>query len=116
MVSQPQHPPTPPVEAIVKHAPRIQVRLKRLVALLIATRADGYPTRAHPLHLPHLHKRDGGDSNAIGYGGLAVAVIGVLVAAMGVLQGWKCWKNRYSSKKKVRVFLSHCLVVMVVVR
>ena len=107
MVSQPQH-PRPPSGAIAKRLSYPQVSLKRaLVALLIAARADAYPIRAHPLPLPHLHKRS--DSDALGYGGLAVAVVGVLVAAMGVFQGWKCWENRHSSKKKVRVFRSHCL-------
>ena len=35
-----------------------QVSLKRgLIAPYIAVHADGYPAQAHPLTLPHLHRR-----------------------------------------------------------
>ena len=74
-----------------------------LSALLIAARADGCPTPAHPLPLPHLHRRGESESNIIGYSGLAIAVIGV-ITALGVFKGWKCWNNRRSSKKGVRIF------------
>ena len=77
-----------------------------LLTLLIAARADCYPIPAHPLLLPHLHRRDESESNVIGYSGLIVAVIGVIVAALGVFKRLKCWKNRRGSKKGVRIFLS----------
>ena len=65
-----------------------QVSLKRrLIALYIAAHADGCPAPAYPLPLPHLHRRGENDSNALGYGEIAVAVIGVVVAALGVFKG-----------------------------
>ena len=88
----------------------IQVSLKRgLVAPWIAVRANGYPAPAHPLPLSHIRRRGEAGSNAIDYGEIAVAVIGVIIAALGVFKGWKCWKNRRSSKKRVRVFRSYFL-------
>ena len=77
------------------------------VALWIVARANGHPAPTHPLLLPHLHRRGEGDSNALGHGGIAVAVIGVIIAALGVF--WKFRKNRRSSKKRVCVFRSHYL-------
>ena len=87
---------------------QIQVSLKRgSIAPWIASRTDGYPAPAHPLPLPHLHRRGDSDSNALGRGEIAVAVIGVIIAALGVF--WKFRKNRRSSKKRVCVFRSHYL-------
>ena len=79
MVSQSQHPV--PVGGQLLSMYHIQAPLKRgLVAPWAAGRADGYPAPAHPLPLPHLHRRGESDSNALGYGGIAVVVI----AALGV--------------------------------
>ena len=83
-----------------------------LIALWITACADSYPSPAYPLPLPHLHRRGESGSNALGYGGIAVAVIGVIIAALGIF--WKCWKNRRSSKR-VRVFRPHFVVVAAVV-
>ena len=62
-------------------------------------RTDGYPTPAHPLTLPHLHRRDESDSNAISYSELVVAVSGAITTALDVFKGRKYWKNRRNSKK-----------------
>ena len=87
----------------------MQVSLKRgLIALSIAARTDGYPTSAHPLPLSHLDRRCEKPS-ALGYGEFAVAVIGLIIAALGVFKGWKCWKSRRNSKKGVRIFRTHFL-------
>ena len=86
----------------------IQASLKRrLVAPWIAARADGYPTPTHLLPLPRLYRRGESSSNALGYGGIAVAVIGVVIAALGIF--WKFRKNLRRSKQRVRVFRAHFL-------
>ena len=83
--------PRPPSVEIAKHTSHTQVPLVwGILVLLIAARADGYPIPAHSLPLLHLHRRDESDSNVIGYSGLAVAVIGVIIAALGVFQGRRC--------------------------
>ena len=107
MVSQPQHPVLRRRQFLSMY--HIQVSLKRgLVAPWITVRANGNPAPAHPPHLPHLHRRGENDSNALGYGGIAVTVIGVIIAALGVFRGWKCWKNRRSSMKRVRTAPTFC--------
>ena len=77
-----------------------------LFALLIVASADGCPTLAQPLPLPHLHRRDESEFNVIGYSGLAIAVIGVTAPALGVLKGWEFWMNRRGSQKGVCIFPS----------
>ena len=86
----------------------IQVSLKRrLVAPWISAHSNGYPAPAHPPSMPHLHRRGGAESKALSYGGITVAVIGVIIAALGIF--WKFWKNLRRSKQRVRVFRAHFL-------
>ena len=60
-------------------------------ALLVSARADGCLILGQPLPLPlplpHLHGRDESESNVIGYSGLAMAVIGAIIPALGVFKG-----------------------------
>lgn len=97
--------PRPPSVTIAKHTSHRQVPFMwGILVLFIAARADGYPIPAHPLPLLHLHRRDESESNVIGYSGLAIAFVGVVITALGLFKGWECWKDRRRSKKGVCIF------------
>ena len=106
MVSQPQRPVPRRGQLLNPH--HIQAPLDCfLVAPWIAAHSTDCPAPPHPLPLPHLHRRGESGSNALDYGGIAIAIIGVIIAGLGIF--WNCWRDRRSRMKRVRILRSHFL-------